>query len=337
MADLRTTYMGIPLRNPLIVGACGLTASPRSIEQLEAAGAGALVAKSLFEEEIQMERFAFDEDLHRQDGRNAEMITVHPNVQHAGPAEHLAWVKDAKQRVGIPVFGSLNAVSPETWVEYARRMEETGVDGLECNLFASPRRPDQPGAAVETEQLELVARLKEAVSIPISLKLSISYDNPLHMIHQMAKAGAAGFVLFNRFFEPDIDVDREEPISPLNLSHDTDYRLPLRYAALLEGEIPADVCGSTGIFTGLDVIRMVLAGASAVQTVSALYRYGLGHLRTLLAEAEAWMDRKGYQRIGDFRGKLSQRHLNDPWAYTRAQYARLLMDPKVIMNAQPPP
>jgi dihydroorotate dehydrogenase (fumarate) len=332
MADLRTTYMGIPLRNPLIVGASALTANLESIKRIEEMGAGALVTHSLFEEQIQLERFEFDESLHKEDGRHSEAITVYPNIEHAGPKEHLMWVKKAKEAVRIPVIASLNAVNKETWLEYAKLLEQTGVDGLECNLFASPKDSLKEGAAVEKEQIELVQELKKTVSVPLSVKLSFFYTNPLNVIHRMDEAGTSAFVLFNRLFEPDIDVNQEKIVSPFNFSHVADYRLPLRYAGLLEGAINADVCSSTGVYTGEDMAKMILAGATAIQTVSALLHHGPTHIQTMLKHLEEWMDRWGYKTLSSFRGKLSRRHTIDVWAYTRAQYVKLLMDPEGIMK-----
>ena len=332
MADLKTTYMGIPLRNPLIVGASPLTANIDSIKQIEEMGAGALVTHSLFEEEIQLERFEFDEALHREDGRSAEMVTVFPAMEHGGPKEHLAWVKQAKEAVRIPVFASLNAVNQETWLHYAKLLEDTGVDGLECNLFASPKDPQQEGAAVELGQLELIEALANTISIPISVKLSFFYANPLNVIHRMDEAGASAFVLFNRLFEPDIDAKQEAQTFSINLSHETDNRLPLRYAGLLEGTIKADICSSTGISTGEDMAKMILAGATTVQTVSTLLRHKITYIQTLLKDLEAWMDAHDYSTLSAFRGNLSQRHSTDPWMYTRAQYVKLLMTSEGIMS-----
>jgi len=332
MADLSTTYMGIPLRSPLIVGASPLTANLDSIKQIEEMGAGALVTHSLFEEQIQLERFEFDQALHKEDCRNAEMITMFPQVEYGGPKEHLAWVRSAKEAVSIPVIASLNAVNKDTWLEYAKLLEETGVDGLECNLFASPKEVQQEGVAIESEQISLIKELRTTVSIPVSVKLSVFYTNPLNAICRLDEAGASAFVLFNRLFEPDIDVNQARSVLPLNLSHETDYRLPLRYAGLLEGIIKADICSSTGIFTGEAMVKMILAGATTVQTVSALMRHGVPHIQTLLKYIEEWMDAHEYSELSAFRGKLSRRHSSDPWAYTRAQYVKLLMDPQGILN-----
>ena len=332
MTDLSTTYMGIPLRNPLVVGASPLTANVESIQQIEAMGAGAIVTPSLFEEQIQLERFEFDETLHREEARSAEMITVVPQIQHGGPKEHLFWVKKAKEAVSIPVIASLNAVNKATWLDYAKRLEDTGVDGLECNLFASPHAGEQPAEAVEREQIELIHALTQAVTIPLSVKLSYFYTNPLNVVQRMDEAEASAFVLFNRLFDPEIDVHQEHSTLAFNLSHEADHRLPLRYAGLLAGAIQADICSSTGIFTGSDIVRMILAGSTTVQTVSSLLRHGLSHIQVLLQQLTEWMAAHGYDSLPAFRGKLSHRNNRDPWVYTRAQYVKLLMNPQGFMT-----
>ncbi len=325
MADLQTRYMGLTLKSPIIVGASALTSDMKSLGQIEQAGAGAVVIKSLFEEQVMMDALRFDDEAHRNDIQNPEMATTMPNVMHAGPQQHLLWVRKAKETLRIPVIGSLNAINLETWLDYAKRLEDTGVDGLECNLYASPRDAGRSGAGVEAEQVDLVRRLKETVRLPLSVKLSPYYANPLNVIRQFDEAGVAAVVTFNRLFEPDIDVAAERAISPFNLSQGTDYRLPLRYAGLLEGTIRADICASTGIATGEHVVKMLLAGAHAVQVVSVLYQNGVSHVGKMAQELGQWMDGKGYRTLADFRGKLSRRHVGDPWVYTRGQYIRALM------------
>ena len=332
MADLRTTYMGIPLRNPLIVGASPLTANLNTIQTIEAAGAGALVTRSLFEEQIQLERFEFDEKVHRDDCRYAEMITVFPELEYGGPTEHLTWVRKTKQAVSIPVIASLNAVNHKTWLDYAKLLAETGVDALECNLFASPKTMAQEGVVIEREQIELIQALRDSVSIPVSVKLSCLYTNPLNVVHRMDLAGASAFVLFNRLFDPDIDVAQERNISSLHLSREVDAKQSLRYMGLLHGHVRADLCASTGIATGDDMIRMILAGATAVQIVSALMSKGPTHIQVMLQHLEAWMDRHEYNGLSSFRGKLSQQHSSDPGVYTRTQYVKLMMDPQGVMS-----
>ncbi|MBN2293431.1 MAG: dihydroorotate dehydrogenase-like protein [Pirellulales bacterium] len=334
MSDLSTTYMGIKLRNPIIAGASEMTANLDTIKRLAEAGVGAVVTKSLFEEQIQLERMMFDEDLEKFNYRHAEMTSVFPNMEFAGPEEHLMWVRRAKEAVDIPVIASLNCVDHDTWIEYAKLLEQTGVDALECNIFAGPQDIDNTGQDIEDEQIDLISELKQNVEIPISLKLGHFYTNPLNVIARMDAAGADAFVLFNRLFEPDFDIKTQIHATPFNFSGKTDYRLPLRYAGLLEGRIEADICTSTGILSGDTVVKMILAGATAVQTVTSLYHHGVGHVGEMLDGVKNWMTAHGYDSLVDFRGSLSQRNTSEPWAYSRAQYAKLLMNPKqVVQNA----
>lgn len=328
MADLTTTYLGMELKNPLIAGASGLTADMETIAKIVEAGAGALVTKSLMEEEIQLERFKHDEDLDKYDNRSPEMIEPMVHLEHAGPDEHLMWVRKTVDEVDIPVIGSLNAVEEETWLEYAEKIEQTGVAALECNFFSSPGAFGTEGAEIEKRQLELVGKLADAVAVPVAVKLSPLYSNPANMVIRTASAGAAGVVLFNRFFEHDIDTEKEEPYSSLHFSHPTDYRLPLRYTGLLADEIAGDICCSTGIFDGRQAAAVLLAGAQAFQVVSTLYTNGVGQIKTILDGLERWMDGKGYADIAAFRGKLSRGNLDDPLTYSRGRYARLLMRPE---------
>ncbi len=328
MGSLQTQYMGITLANPIVAGASDLTSSIDSIKKIEEAGAGALVLKSLFEEQILLERFRLEEDLEANSNLYGEMVTIFPKLQHAGSKEHLGWVRKAREAVRIPVIASLNAVTRSTWVEYARQLADQGVDGLELNFFATPRDFDVPGSAIEEEQLQTVSEVRKAVKIPIAVKLSVFYSNPLHVIRGLDAAGVNAFVLFNRFFQPDINIDSESITQPFNFSTQADNRLPLRYAGLLHGRVKADVCASTGIMTGADVIKMILAGASAVQVVTGLYRQGVKSIRTMQEELARWMDARSYGSIEAFRGKLSAQNARDPWAYTRAQYAKMLLSPK---------
>jgi dihydroorotate dehydrogenase (fumarate) len=328
MASLQTSYMGIPLANPIIAGASDLTSNVDSIKRIEDAGAGALVLKSLFEEQIQLESFKLEEDLQAGSGLYAEMSSIFPKLQHAGPKEHLMWVKKAKQAVKIPVIASLNAVARATWVQYAKQLADQGVDAIELNFFATPRDFDVAGAAIEEEQLAALREVKKQLAIPVSAKVSVFYSNPLNFLSRMDGEGVNGLVLFNRFFQPDINVDTESIAQPFNFSTQADNRLPQRFAGLLYSRVKADVCASTGIVSGKDVARMLLAGAPAVQVVTALYRNGLKSIRTMLEELGRWMDGKSYASIAAFRGKLSAKNAKDPLAYTRAQYARMLLGAK---------
>ena len=335
MADVRTRYLGLELKNPVIAGASRLTSHMDTIRQIEAAGAAALVTASLFEEEIQLERFKHDEDLHKYDDRYWEHPTMLPDRPHAGPQEHLMWVRRAKETAKIPVIGSLNAISREVWVEYARRLQDTGVDALELNFYHSPLAAERAGTEVEEEQIRTLAEVRRAVTVPLAVKLSYFYSSPLNFIRRLDAEGVNGFVLFNRLFQPDINPESEKHTSPFNLSEPADHRVPLRYAGLLYGTVKADVCASTGIFTGLDAAKMLLAGAACVQVVSTLYRNGIAQLRTIVQELEGWMDGKGYADLAAFRGKLSMKNSSDPWVYRRDQYVRLLLHPEDIIRNFP--
>ncbi len=328
MANLSTRFMGLTLENPIIAGASDLTSNMDSIKRIEQAGAGALVLKSLFEEQVQLERYKLEEDTHAGENLYAEMTSLFPKLEHAGPKEHLMWVKKAKEAVRVPVIASLNAVNPKTWVEYARHLADQGVDALELNFFATPRDFQTTSSQVEEEQLDAVRAIRQSVSIPLAVKLSMFYSNPLHFISQLDAEKVNGLVLFNRLFQPDINADSETMALPFNFSTQADNRLPLRFAGLLHGKVKADVCASTGIMTGRDVVKMILAGAVTVQVVTSLYRNGVKSLSGMREELDRWMESKSYASLDSFRGKLSAQNSEDPWAYTRAQYAKMLLNQK---------
>lgn len=333
MAKLTTQHMGVPLKNPLILGACNLSNNLDKLKEAEEAGVAAMVYRSLFEEQIQLEDNAMSNQLEAYDERNAEMINLFPNIQHGGPKEHLHHLRHVVEALSIPVFASLNAVYKESWVEYARLLEQTGVAGLELNFFAIPRDFDKSGHDVIQQQIENLKAVKAAVKIPVSVKLSPFYTNVLKTIKDMDAAGADAFILFNRLFEPDIDVDAEKHVSPWNLSTHSDHRLSIRYIGLTYGNINASVAANNGVYEGIDMVKMILAGASAVESVSTFYHNGVGYASEMLKELEDWMDRKGYDTIDSFRGNLSSNAINDPYVYKRAQYIDLLLKSEEHFNA----
>ncbi|MBS3768979.1 MAG: dihydroorotate dehydrogenase-like protein [Bacteroidales bacterium] len=332
MPDLSTKYLGLNLKNPIVVGANNLSADHKKLHKLEEAGAAAVVYKSLFEEQIQLERAQMDEELTEFDERSPEMVTTHPTVEHSGPEEHLHNLEKAREALGIPLIASLNAVYKETWVEYVKKIEETGVDGLELNFYHIPHSFDKEGQSIENQQVDILNEIKKNVSIPVSVKLSPFYTNVLNVIRKIDESGINGFVLFNRFFEPDINVQKEEHRFPFNLSSKGDYKLPLRYAGLLYNNINGDICSSTGIFTGEDVIRMILAGADCTQVVSTIYINKFEQIQKMLDEIDTWMSDKGYNSLDDFRGKLSRDKIKNPFVYKRAQYVDILMHPEEIIK-----
>lgn len=335
MANLSSSYMGIELKNPIIVGASNLVTDLHTVKKLEQAGAGAIVYKSLFEEQIQLESLEMQQDLEEYNEIHAEMITLFPDLQHAGPEEHLLNLKNLKKEVTIPVIASLNCVYEVTWEEYAMELEKTGVDALELNFFSTPVKFDIEGKDIVEKQLSILKKVKAKVGIPVSVKLSPFYTNPLKVIAEMDKAGADAVVLFNRLFQPDIDVESEELHYPWNLSNLEDNRLPLRFAGLLYGNIKAQICANTGVFEGTDVIKMLLAGADTVQVVSTLYRNKPGQIGKMIRSLEDWMDAKKYASIADFKGKLSRKNITDPYAYKRAQYVDILMKANRIFERYP--
>ncbi len=335
MADLSTTYMGVKLKNPLILGASNLVTKPDTIKQIEEAGIGAIVYRSLFEEQIQLENLQMDEELSEYEYRNAEMTNLFPSLEHAGPKEHLYNVEKLKKSVNVPVFASLNAIYEPSWVEYAKELEKTGVDGLEINLYAVPGYFEVSGQSLEEKQVQIVKAVKKAVNIPVSVKISLFYTNPLNFIKKIDEAGADAYVLFNRFFQPEIDIEKEEYYYPWELSNPKDHMVSLRFAGLLYGNLEGSICTSRGIYDANDVIKMILAGADAVQMVSTIYRNQPAVVSDILMDMNRWMDDKGYKSLTDFRGKLSRKMLKDPFAYQRAQYVDILMKSESIFKKYP--
>lgn len=332
MANLTTKHMGISLKNPLILGASNLVGNIDNLKKAEEAGIAAIVYRSLFEEQIQLEDYELDNQMEAYDDRNAEMINLFPNLEHAGPKEHLYNLRKAKESVGVPLIASINAIFKETWVDYAKQIEETGVDGLELNFFAVPRDFDRSGHDIIAEQIEFLKAVKAAVKLPVSVKLSPFYTNVLKTVSDLDKAGADGFVLFNRLFEPDIDVEAEKHASPWNLSSHSDHRLAIRYIGLLHDNLKASIVANNGIYEGVDIVKMILAGANAVESVSTFYHNGIKHVKQMLSELEDWMDRKGYKTIEEFRGTLSAKSINDPFVYKRAQYIDMILKSEDFFN-----
>jgi dihydroorotate dehydrogenase (fumarate) len=335
MINLETRFMGIALKNPIIVGASNLCIDTANLKKMEEAGAAAIVFKSLFEEQVQLENYEMSKVMEGYNERHAEMLRLFPGLDHDGPGEYLMMLEKAVRSVNIPVFASLNAVNPETWPDWAEKLSRTGIAGLELNFYFIPLDFNATSREIIDTQLAAIESVKQKVNIPLSVKLSPYYTNPLGNIRRMAESGANGFVLFNRFFQPDIDVETEKHITPYNLSNQDDFRLALRFAGLLHGRIHAGICASGGIYSGRDAIKLILAGADCVQVVSALYKNGIGHIAQMLAEIESWMQQKGYASLNTFKGKLSHKNTNDPFIYKRAQYVDYLLKSEQIFEAYP--
>ena len=334
MANLKTKYMGLELKNPIIIGACNLVTNTDTLKKMEEKGAAAVVYKTLFEEQVSLENLEMYELRTEYEERNAEMTTLFPNskIDSQDPHEYLMNLRKAKEAVSIPVLASLNALNDETWVDYARMIEQTGVNGIELNFYTLPEKTDEGNDDIEKKQVKILSDVKAAVKIPVSVKLSPFYTNPLRIISDMDKAKVNGLVLFNRLFQPDINTQTEHHIFPYNLSSSDDHRLPLRFAGLLYGNINASVCANSGILNGHDVIKMLLAGADSVQVVSALYKNGTDVIAAMLKDLEEWMDSKGYDSIESFKGKLSRKNTKNDLPYHRAQYLDFMMGTSEILK-----
>jgi len=325
--------MGIEIDNPIVAGASNLVGKPDNLKKLEEAGIGAIVYKSLFEEQIQLENLQFDEKINEFNDIYAEMLTMHPQLDYTGAEEHLLNLRNAKESISIPLIASLNAVNIETWVEYAKLIAQTGVDGIELNFYPSQLDLNREASDIEKEQLLVVKEIKKSIAIPVSVKLSPDYTNTLNHIKKLDDLGINTFVLFNSFFQPDIDIEHEKHIKKYNFSHQGDYKKSLRYSGLLYQKIKAEICSSRGIFTGEDVIKLLLSGASSVQVVSTLYKNGITQVSKMRSEIEAWMERKDYHTLDDFRGKLSNGNLEkNPFVYKRAQYVDLIINAENIFG-----
>jgi dihydroorotate dehydrogenase (fumarate) len=335
MADLKTKYCGLTLKNPIVVGASNLVTDLDNLVKLEKVGAAAIVYKSLFEEQIQLESLEMETAHDTYSNWDSEHDSFFPKLKHGGPAEHLLRLRQARNAISIPLIGSLNCVYNDTWVEYAQKMAVTGIDALELNFYSSEIDFETDGANLINQQVEVLKSVKKAIRIPVVVKLSPYYTNTLSVISKMDKAGANGFVLFNRLFQPDIDIEKEIHHYPYNFSSENDNRLALRYAGLLYSKIDASIISNTGILTGHDAIKMLLAGADAVQVVSAIYKRGIHVIETMLHEIEHWMDKKKYPSIMEFKGRLSKENMMDPFAYKRAQYVDILMRSDIFMQYHP--
>ena len=335
MIDLKTTYAGLQLKNPIIVGASTLSGNADNLKLIEDSGAAAIVYKSLFEEQIQLEKLEFDEDIKEYEERNAEMVSLFPELTHAGPKEHLINLRLTKEKVSIPVIASLNCIFSETWVEYAKLIEETGVDAIELNLFSVPRDPKIDSKTIINNQLEIIKLVKKAVNIPVTIKLSPFYSNPLNVVSLLDAEHINGVVLFNRFLQPNIDVDSETFTNHFSPSTQDENLLPMRYAGLLYGNVNTSICCNSGIYDGKDVVKMILAGADAVQIVSTLYKNKIAHIEVILNEITKWMELKHYSNIEDFKGLLSNKNIKNPFVYKRAQYVDILLKTSEVFKKFP--
>jgi dihydroorotate dehydrogenase (fumarate) len=325
--DLRTTYMGLELRNPLVPSSSPLTQDLDKCRQLEDAGAAAVVVHSLFEEQITHESHELSFHMTRGTESFAEALTYFPDLagdEYLGPGEYLEHIRRLKEALEIPVFGSLNGVTPGGWVEYAKMIEEAGADGLELNVYYVATDLRRSAAEVEQLYLDILTETKKQVKIPVAMKLSPYFSSLADMARRLDEAQADALVLFNRFYQPTIDLESLEVRPDLVLSTSAEGRLPLRWIAILFGRLDAGLAASTGVHTHLDVLRLLMAGADVTMMASALMLNGVRHLSTVLSDLQDWMVEKEYTSVEQMKGSMSQQAVADPAAFERANYIKTL-------------
>jgi dihydroorotate dehydrogenase (fumarate) len=330
--DLSTTYLGLELKNPVVPSASPLSHSLDGMRKLEDAGAAAIVMYSLFEEQIAHDAAELNHYLSYGTDSYAESLTYFPEASayNVGPEEYVELVRKAKESLGIPVIGSLNGITNGGWISYARRIEEAGADALELNVYYLPTDPDLTSGDVEDRYLEVLHEVKRTVHIPVAMKLSPFFSSFAHMARRLDLAGANGLVLFNRFYQPDIDIGTLEVVPRVVLSTSMAMRLPLRWVAILSGRVKASLAATSGIHEAEDVIKMVMAGADVTMMCSSLLRNGPQQITRVLADLDRWMLEHEYHSIRQMKGSMSQRSVADPSAFERANYMKALNSYKQI-------
>ncbi|MGF1601462.1 MAG: dihydroorotate dehydrogenase-like protein [Thermosynechococcaceae cyanobacterium] len=334
--NLSTTYLGLTLHSPLVIGACApLTERLELLRQLEDAGAAAVVMHSLFEEQLRQERVELHHHLTHGTESFAEALTYfpEPNIFHVGPEAYLNHIRQAKERVDIPIIASLNSSTLGGWTSYAQQIEQAGADALELNLYAIPTDIATPGMAVEQTYLDIVRAVTTTVNIPVAIKLSPFFSNLAHMAQRLTDAGANGLVLFNRFYQPDIDLETLDVAPNLLLSTPQDLRLPMRWIAILYGAVPIDFAATSGIHTAADVLKMLMVGANATMLVSVLLRHGIEHIRILERDLFQWLEEHDYNSVQQLQGSMSQVNCPDPSAYERVQYMQAIQTYRPSLGA----
>ncbi len=327
MVELSTKYMGMDLRNPLIVASSGLVNSLEGVEKCAESGAGAVVLKSLFEEQIEADTKELMEHIWL-NGHTEAFDYVRGMGMSLGPSDYLKLIEDVKKKVTIPVIASLNCVSAKWWVDYAKQIENTGADALELNISVMPSDPNRVSEEIEKQYYDIVEGVRRHINIPIAVKIGPFFTSIARMARELYRRGVSALVLFNRFYQLDIDVDSIKLVGGNPLSSPKEMNLPLRWIALLSGRIECDFAASTGVHNGIDAIKMILAGAKAVQICSTLYQNGVEQIGRVQKEMEDWMKGHNFESLSDFRGILSQEESDKSELYERLQYIKALSGKK---------
>jgi dihydroorotate dehydrogenase (fumarate) len=324
--DLTTTYLGLKLRTPLVPSASPLSEDVDNIKRMEDAGASAVVLYSLFEEQLRQDRLELAHHMESGTFSFAEALTYFPEPEeyHLGPEEYLKHIANAKKAVKIPVIASLNGSSPGGWTQYAKLVQQAGADALELNIYYIPTNMQLPSGEVEQTYLDILKAVKAEVTIPVAVKLSPFFTNFANMAKRMNDAGADGLVLFNRFYQPDIDLEALEVKPNILLSTPMAMRVPLRWIAILSGHLKASLAATSGIHRATDVLKMLMAGADVTMLCSTLIRHGVGHVQTIEKDLVAWMQEHEYESVTQLKGSLSQKNCPAPSAFERAQYMKAI-------------
>lgn len=325
MVDLRTQYMGLELAHPVVASASPLSKDTDGIRRLEDAGAAAVVMFSLFEEQLRKEREALDLALVGADS-HAESASYFPPLAEfsVGPDRYLELIRRAREAVRVPIIASLNGVTDQGWVDYAKQMQQAGAAAIELNVYFIPTDPRVTGPEIEQRYLDVLQAVKRVVSIPVAMKLSPFFSAFANLACRLDQAGANGLVLFNRFSQVDFDLERREVVSELQLSSASEARLPLLWLAILSGRVRASLAATTGVQSALEVVKYLMAGADVAMTTSALLRFGASHLRVLRDDLARWLGEHDYRSVAQLKGSMSQQHVASPDAFERASYVRAL-------------
>lgn len=330
MLDLTTKYMGLNLRSPLVVSANPLSQKVENIAAMEDNGAGAVVLFSLFEEQIRAEAEKIEKVVQATSYSFAETAEFFPSLEDyaVGTGQYLEIIRRAKERVDIPIIASLNGVTPEGWIEYAREIEQAGADALEINVYFIPADINLSAEDVEKRYLLIVKMIRDAINIPIAVKLNPYFSSIGNMSLKLHEAGADALVLFNRFYQPDFDIDELKVLPNLNLSIPAEIRLPLLWIAVLYGRIPVSLAATTGVYGAKELIKYLLAGADVGMCASSLLKHGISWIKEILRHLEVYMDQMQFQSIDAFKGSMSQRHISDPSAFERSNYIQIVENKK---------
>ena len=349
MADLTTTYMGIPLPNPIIVASSSLTQTVDGVRKCAEAGAGAIVLKSLFEEQIVAETNQLSQHADEYSGYGEAYNYIQGYGMELGPKNYLQLISDAKKAVDIPIIPSLNCISTEIWADYAEKLQNAGADAIELNVGLMPTNSTQEGPSIADQYFRILHNVKTRVDIPVAMKVgpyftsfanfadrltqdraeapaySAGWFGRNRKVGKLTWKGAEGLVLFNRYYKFDIDIDKQELVHGIPYSSPAEINYTLRWLSLLSGRVSCDLCGNTGIHDGHDVIKAILAGAKTVQICSTLFLHGIEQIEKMLVQIQAWMQQRGYEKLSDFRGQLSQARSKNPSDYERLQYIKLFV------------